>query len=125
LAGIAISPGSIYNAVQMAAARAKIPVAAIGEALVGEPLAHADETGVRVGGALQWLLVLSNARLTAYFPHPKHGGEAIAAGGVLNRFASVLVHDHWKPYASLTCQHANCNAHHLRELTAIAETIPS
>jgi len=125
LAGIGISPGSIYNAVQRAAARVQAPVAAIGEALVGAPLAHADETGVRVGGALQWLHVLCNARLTAYFPHPKRGGKAIAAGGLLSRFAGVLVHDHWKPYASLTCQHAYCNAHHLRELTAIAESIPS
>jgi len=125
LAGIAISPGSLYNAVARAGARVQAPVAAIGEALVAAPLAHADETGMRVGGALQWLHVLSTASLTAYFPHPKRGGEAIEAGGLLPRFAGVLVHDHWKPYASLTCRHAYCNAHHLRELTAIAETIPS
>jgi transposase len=125
LAGIAISPGSIYSAVATASARVQAPVAAIGEALVAAPLAHADETGVRVGAALQWLHVLSNASLTAYFPHPKRGGEAIAARGLLPRFAGVLVHDHWKPYATLPCQHAYCNAHHLRELTAIAETIPS
>ena len=78
-----------------------------------------------VGGGLHWLHVVSTARLPAYFPHPKRGGEAIEACGLLTRFAGVLVHDHWKPYASLTCQHAYCNAHHLRELTAIAETIPS
>ena len=125
LAGIAISPGSLYRAVETAALHMQAPVAAIREALVAAPLAHADETGMRVGGALQWLHVLSTASLTAYFPHPKRGGEAIKACGLLPRFAGVLVHDHWKPYASLTCQHAYCNAHHLRELTAIAETIPS
>jgi transposase len=125
LAGIAISPGSLYRAVESAAARLQAPVAAIREALVGAPLAHADETGVRVGGALHWLHVLSTSGLTAYFAHPKRGGEAIAAGGLLTRFSGVLVHDHWKPYAALRCQHAYCNAHHLRELIAIAETIPS
>ena len=125
LAGIAISPGSIYNAVQTAAARVQAPVTAIREALVAAPLAHADETGMRVGRALQWLHVLCTATLTAYFPHPKRGGEAIEAFALLPRFAGVLVHDHWKPYAALTCQHAYCNAHHLRELIAIAETIPS
>jgi transposase len=125
LAGIAISPGRLLRMVETAAARVQASVAAIKEALVAAPLAHADETGVRVGGALQWLHVLSNATLTAYFPHPKRGGEAIEACGLLTRFAGVLVHDHWKPYAPLTCQHAYCNAHHLRELTAIAETIPS
>ena len=125
LAGIAISPGSLYSAVATASARVQAPVAAIREALVAAPLAHADETGVRVGGALQWLHVLCTASLTAYFPHPKRGGEAIEACGLLTRFAGVLVHDHWKPYAALACEHAYCNAHHLRELIAIAESIPS
>ena len=36
----------------------------------------------------------------------------------------MLVHDHWSAYARYQCLHAFCNAHHLRELTAIAETIP-
>ena len=125
LAGIAISPGSLYSAVETAAARVQAPVAAIAEALVAAPLAHADETGVRVGGALQWLHVLCTANLTAYFPHPKRGTEALEAFGLLARFAGVLVHDHWSAYARFTCQHAFCNAHHLRELTAIAEMIPS
>jgi transposase len=125
LAGIAISPGSLYNAVQTAATRVQAPVAAIGEALIGAPLAHADETGVRVGGALQWLHVLSSASLTAYFPHPKRGGAALEAFGLLARYAGVLVHDHWSAYARFDCLHAFCNAHHLRELIAIAETIPS
>jgi transposase len=125
LAGIAISPGSLVRMVETAASRVQAPVAAIREALVAAPLAHADETGIRVGGALQWLHVLCTASLTAYFPHAKRGGEAIEACGLLPRFAGVLVHDHWKPYTPLACQHAYCNAHHLRELTAIAETIPS
>jgi transposase len=125
LAGIAISPGSIYSAVHTAAAHVPAPVTAIREALVGAPLAHADETGMRVGRALHWLHVLCTAPLTAYFPPAKRGGAAIAAWGLLPRFAGVLVHEHCKPDALLPCQHAYCNAHHRRELTAIAETIPS
>ena len=113
LAGITISPGSLYRDLQSAAACLQAPVAAIREALVAAPLANADETGVRVGGALQWLHVLNTSSLTAYFPHPKRGCEAIEAGGLLTRFSGVLVHDHWKPYAALSCQHAYCNAHHL------------
>ena len=36
---------------------------------------------------------------------------------VLPRFKGVLCHDHWKPYYQYTnCEHALCNAHHLREL---------
>jgi transposase len=125
LAGIGLSPATLYKAIETAAVRVQAPVLAIREALVAAPLAHADETGVRVGGALQWLHVLSSASLTAYFAHPKRGGEALEAFGVLARFRGVLVHDHWSAYARFECLHAFCNAHHLRELIAIAETTPS
>jgi transposase len=50
LAGIAISPGTLYTAIETAAEHLETPVAAIREALVAAPIAHADETGMRVGG---------------------------------------------------------------------------
>ena len=125
LAGIAISPGTIYHAVETAAERLQAPVLAIREALLAAPIAHADETGIRVGRDLHWLHVLCNASLTAYFVHAKRGAEALAAFGLLIRFFGVLVHDHWRAYALFDCLHAFCNAHHLRELIAIAETVPS
>jgi len=86
---------------------------------------HADETGRRVNGNLYWLHVLSTDRLTVYFPHPKRGAEALDAFGLLAPFAGVLVHDHWSACQRYSCWHAFCNAHHLRELTAIAEKSPS
>jgi len=125
LAAIAISPGSIHRAVAVAAARLQEPVQSIRDTLIKAPVAHADETGMRVGGALHWLHVLSTAQLTAYFPHPKRGAEALEAFGLLAQFLGVLVHDHWSAYERYACLHAFCNAHHLRELTAIAEMIPS
>ena len=34
----------------------------------------------------------------------------------------IVVHDHWKPYYTMAgVLHALCNAHHLRELTALVE----
>lgn len=38
------------------------------------------------------------------------------AMGVLPSFKGILCHGHWKPYFKIDCQHALCNAHHLREL---------
>ena len=35
------------------------------------------------------------------------------------------MHDHWSAYERYLCLHSFCNAHHLRELIALAETIPS
>jgi len=78
-----------------------------------------------VNGALHWLHVLSTATLTADFPHPKRSAEALDAFGLFAQFVGVLGHDHWSAYERYQCRHAFCNAHHLRELTALAETIPS
>jgi len=42
---------------------------------------------------------------------------------LLTLFAGTLVHDHWSACQRYQCWRAFCNAHHLRELTAIAELI--
>jgi len=125
LAGIAISPATLYTMGREAAARLSEPVAQIGQALTRQVLAHADETGMRVAGGLQWLHVLCTATLTFYAVHAKRGRDALAAIGLLAAFRGTLVHDHWAAYAVYTCLHAFCNAHHLRELIGIAETYPT
>ena len=124
LAGIAIAPGTLQRMVDTGAQTLQAPVAAIRETLAAAAVAHADETGMRVGGALHWLHVLSTPQLSAYFVHPKRGAEALAAFGLLEHFTGVLVHDHWSAYRQFACAHACCNAHHLRELIAITETSP-
>jgi len=123
--GIPLSPGSVHHAVEVAGVRLKPLEQSIRDALITAGVAHADETGMRVGTKLHWLHVLSTAELTAYFPHPKRGAEALDAFGLLEFFTGVLVHDHWSAYERYACLHAFCNAHHLRELIALAETIPS
>ena len=43
-------------------------------------------------------------------------------GSLLADLTGIVVHDHWKPYYTLTgVLHALCNAHHLRELKALVE----
>jgi len=125
LAGIAIAPASLHTAVTQATRRLAAPVQAIQQALVRAPVAHADETGLRVDGTLHWLHVFSTATLTAYFAHPKRGGEALSAFGLLEQFSGTLVHDHWSAYDRHTGAHGFCNAHHLRELIGLEEAFPN
>jgi transposase len=85
--------------------------------LAASELAHADETGINLGGKGHWLHCLSNSLWTLYCPHEKRGTDAINDIGVLPGFKGILCHDHWKPYYKYDCTHALCNAHHIRELT--------
>jgi len=114
---IPVSEGSIFNFNQEAyqllgdfESRAK-------DELAASALAHADETGINIGGKGHWLHCLSNNLWTLYYPHEKRGTDATDEMGVLPRFKGILCHDHWKPYYRVDCTHALCNAHHLRQLT--------
>jgi transposase len=76
---------------------------------------HMDETGFRIGGKTQWLHIASTVWLTFY-------RTAAKRGSLLANVTGIVVHDHWKPYYTMTgVLHALCNAHHLRELKALVE----
>ena len=89
---------------------------------------HADETGWRVNGRTRWLWCFANHRSCWYMIDERRGG------GALNRFFTeafegVLIHDFWKPYASVLLEgsgeHQCCLVHLLRELEHVNEkTLP-
>lgn len=121
LFGLPVSQAIVVKATQAGAERLQPTVQAIGQAAVASPVLHADETGLRVKKKLHWLHVLGTDTLTWMGCHPKRGTEAFQALALLQQFQGVLVHDGWMPYKALPCQHALCNAHHLRELTYLLE----
>jgi len=114
--GIPISAGSIFNFNQEAYDLLGSFEQWLCNKLVLSDLIHADETGINIGGKRVWLHNASNSWYTFFYPHPKRGGEAMDAMGVLPSFQGTLCHDHWKPYFNYGKDHALCNAHHLREL---------
>ena len=78
-------------------------------------------TGLSVAGQRHWLHVASTPHLTHYATHPKRGTAATDEIGILPLFHGIAVHDAWAPYWQAEGEHALCNAHHLRELTALVE----
>lgn len=121
LFGLPISDATVLAINEEASVLLAPTVAAMGESLKTAPVAHADETGMRVSGKLYWLHVLATSALTWIGSHMNRGKKAFDAFGILAVFVGTLVHDGWKPYRDLACTHALCNAHHLRELTYIFE----
>jgi len=116
-----VSQATVVKAALVGAEILQSTVQDIGQAAVASAVVHADETGIRVARTLHWLHVLATDTLTWLGCHPKRGGEAFDALALLNQFKGILVHDGWIPYKALQCQHALCNAHHLRELTYLLE----
>ena len=114
--GIPISAGSVYNFNKDVYDKLEIFEAIIKSKLIESGLCHADETGININGKRRWLHCVSNNWWTYYLPHEKRGLDAMQEMGVLPYFKGILCHDHWKPYFKIDCEHALCNAHHLREL---------
>jgi transposase len=121
LFGLAVSQATVIKAAMTSVGILQPTVDAIGQAAVNANVLHADETGLRVAKKLHWLHVLATDTLTWMGCHPKRGGEAFESLALLQQFKGVLVHDGWMPYKALQCQHALCNAHHLRELIYLLE----
>lgn len=117
-----LSPGTLQNTVRKAAKRLKPIVKKIGDEIAAADVGHFDETGFYIGGTRHWLHSASTSELTCYFPHRSRGRKAAEEAGILSRFQGTAVHDNWATYWHYqTCKHGLCNAHHLRNLTAIEE----
>lgn len=116
-----ISAGTIMAMIGEANAVLTPTVDRIADAIVQANVAGADESGFRVAGKLNWLHTAVTEALTWMGLSAKRGKIAFESFGILYRFTGTLVHDGWASYRELTCTHALCNAHHLRELTFVHE----
>jgi transposase len=115
------SPGTLVNMNQECCEKLEALEERISRELVDSPTLNCDETSSKVDGERHWLHVAATNTLTRFMIHPKRGKEATDEMDILPRFEGVAVHDAWSPYFGYECEHALCNAHHLRELTAVEE----
>ena len=119
-----ISEGTLESAVGACHEQLAEAEAAIKRGVEAAEVAHFDETGLKVGGKSSWLHVASTPGLTYYAAHQKRGREALDEIGVLAKFLGRAVHDGLTSYWQYgQCEHALCNAHHLRELTFVDEEL--
>src|SRR5208337_229833 len=115
LFGIRLVAATIARMSRTCAARLQDFVTAVRDLVAGAPVKHMDETGFRIDGQTQWLHVACTAWLTFY-------RVCARRGSLLADVAGIVVHDHWKPYYTMSgVLHALCNAHHLRELKALID----
>ena len=115
LFGVKLATATIARISQDCAKRFKEFTAIVRDRVAAAPVKHMDETGFRIGARTHWLHIASTILLTFYRISPKRGS-------LLSDVTGIVVHDHWKPYYTLTgVLHALCNAHHLRELKALIE----
>src|ERR1700691_3651418 len=115
LFGVQLSTATIAAMSQNCAARFESFATAIYARIAAAAVKHLDETGLRIGGKTQWLHIAATVLLTFYRISHKRGAMP-------ENLTGIAVHDHWKPYYTLTViRHALCNAHHLRELKALVE----
>ena len=121
--GLKMADATVLAASEDARIRLQPTVDAIGQAIQEAKIAHADETGMRIAGSLHWMHVLATGMLTWVACHTKRGRQAFDALAILPGFLGTLIHDGWKPYRELLCQHGLCNAHPLRELTYVFEEL--
>ena len=84
---------------------------------------HADETGLRIEGKLQWLHTATTSLFTYLFVHKNRGKEALESeSSILGKLNNWLVHDSWSSYFSFkNYKHAMCGAHILRELQGLVD----
>jgi transposase len=115
LFGMPLSVATIENIVQSCATNTKQVVSEIEIALKAAAAKGADESSFRINNKTQWLHTLCNDKFVHYRPSEKRGD-------IPQNLSGVVVHDHFAPYVAKmgNVQHSFCNAHHLRELKAVA-----
>ena len=115
LFGVTMASATLGRISQDAAHRFQGFAETVRDRVAAAPVKHLDETGLRTGGKTQWLHIACTILLTFYRVSAKRGSLPANVTG-------IAVHDHWKPYYTLTSVlHALCNAHHLRELQALID----
>lgn len=121
LFGLPLSTGTVISVLDRAHEGLAGFETQVKEHLAAAPVAHADESGVRVAGRLHWLHVMCTHLVTFYGIHAARGRVAMDDFAILPAFTGTLVTDALASYTIYGDAQALCGAHVLRELIAVTE----
>jgi len=118
LFGYTINESTVYSASQQCYKKLEKSEQLIKTKIANGDVTHADETGVRVEGKLQWLHTATSSLYTYFFVHEKRGGTALKSDkSILVKITGWLVHDCWGSYFNfMKLKHAICGAHILTHI---------
>jgi transposase len=123
LFGHPVSDGTILKARQQAAIHLMDFEEELLSTLSKQVSLCCDETGLRVKEKLYWCHVACTEKFTYYAIHDRRGSVAFQDIGVLRGYGGNLIHDCLSSYDAFCpgADHGLCNAHVIRELTAVGE----
>jgi transposase len=123
LFGYPVNESTVYSITEKCYDKLEESEAIIKSRIIGDKVAHADESGIRVEGKLHWLHTATNLAYTYLYIHEKRGKLALTSDkSILQGFKGWLVHDCWGSYFNFKeMKHATCGAHILRELEGLVE----
>ena len=119
---VSLSPATVLAATRKCAEAVDDVYNEIGARIANEPLAHFDETSVRIDGKNHWAHVAATRDYTHLAVSVKRGSEGMREAGVLPFFNGIAVTDCWQSYWRFpNVVHATCGVHLLRELIGVIE----
>lgn len=119
---VPLSAATIATMVKKCAHAVSKTVSDVKDVILGEPLIHFDETGIRIDGKLHWAHIACTKNLTYLSIQEKRGNEGMDAASILPNYDGTGIHDCWSSYFKYDrIRHGLCCSHLLRELTAVTE----
>ena len=120
--GLDISIGWIHKQDKALSKKCKGVVEDMKEHLEQTPVAHSDETSVKIEEKLGCCLCFSDDKAVVYDMFKSKSEESFNEFEIYKKYRGILVHDHNKTYYKyLAMSHAECNVHILRYLKGVID----
>ena len=118
---IEISQGTVFDWLEVLHQSAEAEKKKIEEHLLDLPQVCTDATTVSMDGHQAYIRNFSGRHWVFYVPMERKNIEALAKIPFMNKFVGILTHDHETALYHFGTDHAECNVHLIRYLTANAE----